>query len=31
MTLEELLGAELYAQAQEKVAAHNEAEPDKKK
>ena len=31
MTLEELLGAEQYAQAQEKMAALNEAEPDKKK
>lgn len=31
MTLEELLGAEQYTQAQEKMAALNEAEPDKKK
>lgn len=31
MTLEELLGAEQYTQAQEKMAALNKAEPDKKK
>ena len=31
MTLEELLGAEQYTQAPEKMAALNEAEPDKKK